>query len=81
MIVRLYATLRKSAGTAKLEIPIEADQTVGDVLHVLVKSYSILNEAIWYDDGSLAGHVAVIIQWHDHHCCLRRGGHRSRLVL
>ena len=65
MNVSLYATLRQIAGTKAVELPVQADQTVGDVLHALVKRYPSLKEAIWYEDGSLAGHVAVILNGRD----------------
>ena len=65
MQIRLYATLRQIAGTDRLEVPVEAEQTVGDVLRALVKSYPRLSEAIWYADGSLAGHVVVILNGRD----------------
>jgi len=62
---RLYATLRQIAGTPEVEIPVAGQQTVGDVLHVLVERYPRLSEAIWYPDGSLAGHVAVLLNGRD----------------
>ena len=65
MQIRLYATLRQIAGTRELEIPVEVNQTVGDVLRTLVTRYPKLDEAIWHPDGSLAGHVAVILSGRD----------------
>ncbi len=65
MQIRLYATLRQIAGTRELEIPVEAGATVGEVLRSLVTRFPRLEEAIWYPDGSLAGHVAVILNGRD----------------
>lgn len=65
MQVRLYAALRQIAGTREFEIPVEVNSTVGDVLRSLVKRFPGLEEAIWYPDGSLAGHVAVILNGRD----------------
>ena len=65
MQVRLYATLRLTVGTKVVEIPAKVDQTVGDILHTLVDQYPELSEAIWYTNGSLADHVAVILNGRD----------------
>ena len=65
MQIRLYATLRQIAGTREFEISVEADATVGEVLRSLVTRFPRLEEAIWYPDGSLAGHVAVILNGRD----------------
>lgn len=65
MQVRLYATLRQTAGTKAVEIPVKVNQTVGDILRALVDQYPELSEAIWNADGSLAGHVAVILNGRD----------------
>ena len=65
MQVRLYATLRQIAGRRDVEIPVEGHQTVGDVLRALVERYPRLSEAIWNADGSLAGHVAVVLNGRD----------------
>jgi MoaD family protein len=65
MQVRLYATLRQTVGIKVVEIPVKVNQTVGDILHALVDRYPELSEAIWYADGSLAEHVAVILNGRD----------------
>lgn len=65
MQIRLYATLRQIAETRELEIRVAADATVGEVLRSLVTRFPRLEEAIWYPDGSLAGHVAVILNGRD----------------
>lgn len=65
MQVRLYATLRQIANKRVVEIPVEAGQRVGDILNALVLEHPQLHEAIWHADGSLAGHVAVILNGRD----------------
>jgi molybdopterin synthase sulfur carrier subunit len=65
MQIRLYATLRQIAETRELEISVEADATVGEVLRSLVTRFPGLEQAIWSPDGSLAGHVAVILNGRD----------------
>ena len=65
MQVRLYATLRQIANRRVVEIPLEAGQTVGEILNVLVLDFPELHESIWNADGSLAGHVAVILNGRD----------------
>ncbi len=65
MQVRLYANLRQIAGRREVEIPVEGHQTVGDVLRALVERYPRLSEAIWNADGSLVGHVAVLLNGRD----------------
>jgi molybdopterin synthase sulfur carrier subunit len=65
MEVRLYATLRDTAKTRTVDIPVQAGETVGDVLHRLVARYQRLDKAIWNADGSLAGHVAVVLNGRD----------------
>ena len=65
MKIRLYARIRQLAGTREVEIPADAGDTVGDVLQKLVDRYPELAEAIWAVDGSLAGHVAVLLDGRD----------------
>ena len=65
MQIRLYATLRQIVGEKIVEIPIRTEKTIGDVLRSLVQQYPKLDESIWYPDGSLAGHVAVILNGRD----------------
>ena len=65
MQVRLYARLRQIAETRELELSVGVEQTVGDVLRELVVRFPGLNEAIWHADGSLVGHVAVLLNGRD----------------
>jgi len=59
--IRLYATLGRIAGTRVVDVSVEDGQTVGGVLRELVQRYPGLNTEIWSVDGSMAGHVAVIL--------------------
>jgi molybdopterin synthase sulfur carrier subunit len=65
MQVRLYATLRQIVGTKIVEVPVQTEKTIGDLLRALVQQYPKLDESIWYSDGSLAEHVAVILNGRD----------------
>jgi molybdopterin synthase sulfur carrier subunit len=48
-----------------VEIPVQNEKTIGDLLRSLVQQYPKLDESIWYPNGSLAGHVAVILNGRD----------------
>jgi molybdopterin synthase sulfur carrier subunit len=63
--IRFYATLRDKVGQKEVELPFATHQTVGDILHALVKRNPELNEDIWNADGSLAEHVVVILDGRD----------------
>ena len=65
MQVRLYATLRQIVGMKIVEVSVQTEKTVGDLLRSLVQRYPKLGESIWYSNGSLAGHVAVILNGRD----------------
>ena len=65
MRIRLYARLRQIAETREMELSVGAEQTAGDVLRELVVRFPGLNEAIWHPDGSLVGHVAVLLNGRD----------------
>jgi len=65
MKVKLYARIRQLAGAREVEIPAAAGDSVGEVLQRLVERYPKLDDAIWAADGSLAGHVAVLLDGRD----------------
>lgn len=65
MHVRLYATLRQIVGKKVVEIPALVEQSVGDILRALVQLHPRLEDSIWYPDGTLAEHVAVILNGRD----------------
>lgn len=65
MRVRLYATLRDKVGSREVDLEGIGFRNVEDVLVQLVQKYPQLHKAIWRSDGSLAGHVAVILNGRD----------------
>ena len=65
MEIRLYATLRQAARAKTVVIETRPGQTVGDALRALVAAHPRLAPSIWHDDGTLAGHVAVMLEGRD----------------
>jgi MoaD family protein len=63
--VRLYATFRDIVGTRQVDVQGEVFSNVKEVLVHLVHQYPQLHDAFWRSDGSLAGHVAVILNGRD----------------
>ncbi|MFO7273426.1 MAG: MoaD/ThiS family protein [Symbiobacteriaceae bacterium] len=62
MQVRLYATLRALAGAARVEVPAEPGEPVGEVLRRLVAQCPALGDQILTPDGAeLLPHVQVFI--------------------
>ncbi len=65
MEIRLYATLRQIVGAKTVTVETQRGQTVGDALRALTKQHPKLTPSIWHDDGTLAGHVAVMLEGRD----------------
>ena len=65
MEIRLYATLRQTAGAKTISVEVQREQTVGEALRALVAAHPALAPYVWYADGALAGHVAVILDGRD----------------
>ena len=65
MEIRLHATLRDVVKARSVVIESQRDQSVGDVLRALTGEYPALAPSIWHADGTLAGHVAVILDGRD----------------
>ena len=65
MEIRLYATLRQITGAKTVTLETQRGQTVGDALRALTKRHPKLTPSIWHDDGTLAGHVAVMLDGRD----------------
>jgi molybdopterin synthase sulfur carrier subunit len=61
MQIRLFATLRHTAGTASVEVPQAEGDTVGAMLVRLVDIHPELGPAILDEGGQLAGHIRVIV--------------------
>lgn len=60
-VVKLYANLRKLAGTKEISIP---EATVGAVLNELVKRYPALN-GVMLENAQLRLHVVVTVNGHN----------------
>jgi molybdopterin synthase sulfur carrier subunit len=65
MEIRLHATLRQIVGARIVAVETHPGQTAGDALRALVAAHPALASSIWHDDGTLAGHVAVILDGRD----------------
>ncbi len=65
MDIRLHAVLRRVVGASSTSVEARRDQTVGDVLRALVAAQPGLAPYIWDPDGTLAGHVAVVLEGRD----------------
>lgn len=65
MEIRLYATLRETVGAKAVGLETTGAQTVGDVLRALVAVYPRLAPSIWQSDGTLVGHVVVVLDGRD----------------
>ncbi len=65
MEIRLYATLRQIVGAKTMTVETQRGQTVGDALRALTAQQPKLASSIWNDDGTLAGHVAVMLEGRD----------------
>jgi len=63
--IRLYAALRQIVGAKTVTVETQRGQTVGDALRALTKRHPKLTPSIWHDDGTLAGHVAVMLEGRD----------------
>ncbi len=65
MEIRLYATLRQVAGTKRITIPDTQLRTVRDALLALLDVQPALKPLLWNAEGTLVGHVAVILNGRD----------------
>ncbi|MBI3361941.1 MAG: MoaD/ThiS family protein [Chloroflexi bacterium] len=65
MEIRLYATLRQIVGAKEVRLEAGDLRSVGDALRALTARYPRLAPSIWHDDGTLAGHVAVVLDGRD----------------
>ena len=65
MEIRLYATLRQVAGAKLITIPDAQLRTVRDALLALLEVQPALKPLLWNAEGTLVGHVAVILNGRD----------------
>lgn len=65
MDVRFHAILRRVVGASSTSVETRRGQTVGDALRALVATRPGLAPYVFDPDGTLAGHVAVILEGRD----------------
>jgi len=65
MMIRLHATLRQIARQNTVTVEIRRGQTAGDALRALVAAHPALGPSIFHADGTLVGHVAVVLDGRD----------------
>ena len=65
MEIRLYATFRQIVGAKTVVVETQNRQTVGEALRALTACHPELVSSIWHADGTLAGHVAVMLEGRD----------------
>lgn len=61
MRIRVYATLRDLLGTGRLDLPLPADGTVGEVLRLLAAEHPALAEKLWDAAGRPMDYVTVLL--------------------
>jgi len=61
MQVKLYASLRQTAGIKMLDVEIHPDTTIRDVLLEVTHRYPAVEKFIWKGSGELAEFVHVFI--------------------
>lgn len=61
----MYATLRQIVGAKSVKLDARGLRIVGDALRALTDRYPRLATSIWHEDGTLAGHVAVMLDGRD----------------
>ena len=65
MKVNFYATLRQITGAKTVDFPLEAGDTIGDLIGKMVGEYPQLGEELLNEDGQIYGHVHVFINGRD----------------
>jgi molybdopterin synthase sulfur carrier subunit len=65
MQVRLFATLRQTAGKAEVEVPEAEGNTVRTVLGRLVDAHPDLKAEVFDSDGQLQSHIHVMVNGRD----------------
>ncbi len=61
MQVKLYASLRQSAGVKMLEVDIQPGSTIREVLVEVTRRHPILEKSIWDGEGILSRNAHVFI--------------------
>ncbi len=65
MQVRLFATLRQTAGKAEIEVPEAEGNTVRTVLARLVDTHPDLKAEVFDSDGQLQSHIHIMVNGRD----------------
>jgi molybdopterin synthase sulfur carrier subunit len=61
MKVRIFGTLRQFIGAKKVEVEVEAGDTVRNMLEKLTAEYPALRERVLDDDGKLQSSINVLV--------------------
>ncbi len=61
MQIRVYATLRELMGSSRLEVPVGAGTTAGDVLATLTHAHPALGPKLWDGNQKLTGFVTILL--------------------
>jgi molybdopterin synthase sulfur carrier subunit len=61
MQIKLYASLRQTAGVKMVEVDFQPGITMGAILHELTRRYPILIKAIWKEQDVLSDQVHVFL--------------------
>ena len=61
MMVKIFATLRQYAGKKEVEVPLDAGDTVGNVMVKLTAEYPALGQQILDGDGNLQSSIIVLL--------------------
>jgi molybdopterin synthase sulfur carrier subunit len=61
MQVKLYASLRVSAGTKMIEVEFHPGITIREALVEVTQRYPVLDKFIWTEPGKLSEHAHVFI--------------------
>lgn len=61
MQVKLYASLRQTAGVKMVEMEIRDGMAIREILKVVTDQYPVLEKFIWTEQGELSEHAHVFI--------------------
>lgn len=67
MQVKLYASLRQSAGTKMMDLDVHAGSAIRDVLVEVTQRYPVLEKFVWKNKGELAEFIHVFINGENIH--------------
>jgi molybdopterin synthase sulfur carrier subunit len=67
MQVKLYASLRQSAGTKMMDLDVHAGLAIRDVLVEVTQRYPVLEKFVWKNKGELTEFIHVFINGENIH--------------